>query len=390
VRDACGFAPYPRQYISYILKNESIVIDGYLNESAWIDVEWSSSFVDIMTNITPRFDTRMKMRWDNTYLYIGAQLEETQIWANLTQHDSVIFYDNDFEVFIDPDGDNHYYKEYEMNALNTNWELMLARPYLNQGPVLYFEMYPLMQTAVSISPDVPINQVNITYNYWQVEIAFPLADLAITNVPTTIHSHVSIPPNNGDRWRINFSRVEYHVINVNGTYWKNPEYNGIDPDNWVWSPQGVVNMHLPEMWGYLQFSTDPVNTTQYSYDPNWCARQALMNLYYAETAYNSQNNQSGIYYNDLEYLGLSQLLNLSCVVDTPDIQTTYHYFTGIIGSGQVREDRLLWFKQPSADYSPYFIGGAIGFGFGILLTIVNVLLLYYFMKSKKHNYEQLN
>ena len=30
----------------------------------------------------------------------------------------VIFHDNDFEVFVDADGSNHNYKEFEMNALN--------------------------------------------------------------------------------------------------------------------------------------------------------------------------------------------------------------------------------------------------------------------------------
>ena len=69
------------------------------------------------------------MLWDDTYLYVGALLEEPHVWATLTQHDSVIFHDNDFEVFIDPDGDNHEYCEIEINALNTEWDLFLNKPY---------------------------------------------------------------------------------------------------------------------------------------------------------------------------------------------------------------------------------------------------------------------
>jgi hypothetical protein len=37
-------------------------------------------------------------RWDATYLYVGAMLQETQVWANQTQENAVIFHDNDFEV----------------------------------------------------------------------------------------------------------------------------------------------------------------------------------------------------------------------------------------------------------------------------------------------------
>ena len=46
------------------------------------------------------------MLWDDTYFYVAAHLEEPHVWGTLTKHDTVIFQDNDFEIFIDPDGDN--------------------------------------------------------------------------------------------------------------------------------------------------------------------------------------------------------------------------------------------------------------------------------------------
>ena len=67
------------------------------------------------------------MVWDDKYLYFAAEIEEPHVWGTLTQHDSVIFRDNDFEVFIDPNGDTHEYYEFEMNALNTGWDLFLAQ-----------------------------------------------------------------------------------------------------------------------------------------------------------------------------------------------------------------------------------------------------------------------
>ena len=54
-----------------------------------------------------------------SYFYIAAELEEPDVWATLTQHDSVIFHDNDFEVFLNPTGDTRNYFEFEINALNT-------------------------------------------------------------------------------------------------------------------------------------------------------------------------------------------------------------------------------------------------------------------------------
>ena len=63
-------------------------------------------------------------------------MEEPDVWATLTERDSVIFHDNDFEVFIDPDGDTHAYYELEVNALGTAWDLILIKPYRDGGPAI--------------------------------------------------------------------------------------------------------------------------------------------------------------------------------------------------------------------------------------------------------------
>ena len=88
------------------------------------------------------------MLWDDTYLYVGALLEEPHVWGTLTKHDSVIFKDNDFEIFIDPDGDNHEYYEIEINALNTEWDLFLTKPYRDGGPAINEWEIPGLKTAV--------------------------------------------------------------------------------------------------------------------------------------------------------------------------------------------------------------------------------------------------
>ena len=47
----------------------------------------------------------MKMLWDARALYIAAELQEPDVRGSVRGRDSVVFHDNDFEVFIDPDGD---------------------------------------------------------------------------------------------------------------------------------------------------------------------------------------------------------------------------------------------------------------------------------------------
>ena len=115
-----------------------LAVDGKLDEPSWAAAPWSDAFVDIEGDSSPRprFRTRAKMLWDDEYFYVAAEMEEPDLWGTLTARDSVIFHDNDFEVFIDPDGDTHAYYELEVNALGTPWDLMLIKPYRDGGPAI--------------------------------------------------------------------------------------------------------------------------------------------------------------------------------------------------------------------------------------------------------------
>lgn len=63
-------------------------------------------------------------------------------------------------------------------------------------------------------------------------------------------------PAPGDEWRVNFSRVQWPLVIEDGGYRKEREpvdWSDHPEDNWVWSPQGQIDMHLPERWGVVRF-----------------------------------------------------------------------------------------------------------------------------------------
>lgn len=220
-----------------------IRIDGHLDDSAWQKAPWTPAFVDIEGDAKPkpRFRTRAKMLWDDQYFYIAAELEEPHVWATLTKHDSVIFHDNDFEVFLNPSGDTLNYFEFEINARNTGWDLFLPKPYKKQGKADNSWEMPGLRTAVQVQGT--LNNPRDQDRGWTLEIAFPWKDFA-SKAPVR-------RPNPGESWRVNFSRVEWQVEIRNGRYQKVP---GRKEDNWVWSPQGLIDMHVPEKWGYVTFT----------------------------------------------------------------------------------------------------------------------------------------
>jgi hypothetical protein len=230
-----------------------IHVDGRLNDAAWRQAAWTDNFVDIEGALkpAPRLQTRAKMLWDDNYFYVAAEMKEPDLWATLTQHDSVIFHDNDFEVFIDPNGDTLEYYEFEINALNTGWDLFLDKPYRLGGKARNSWEIPGLRTAVHM--DGTLNQPGDRDRGWSVEIAFPWTALAE-------YAHKATPPLDGDEWRVNFSRVEWRLEVVDGKYRK---VANTKEDNWVWSPQGVVNMHIPEHWGRVRFTSGAKNRIRY-------------------------------------------------------------------------------------------------------------------------------
>jgi hypothetical protein len=327
----------PRGYLCYRAKSP-VTMDGKLDEPAWQAVPWSEPFVDIEGDKKPRprHRTRMKMVWDDQNLYIAAQLDEPHVWATLTKHDSVIFHDNDFEVFIDPDGDSHLYAELELNALNTTWDLLLSRPYKDGGRAINAWEITGLRTAVWV--DGTLNDPRDVDRGWSIEIAWPWQSLFEL-------SYARVPPRDGDQWRINFSRVQWQHQIVEGKYRK---IKGKAEDNWVWSPQDVINMHRPERWGIVQFSTAAPGKAKLRPDPSAKTRYLLHRIYYAQLAHHKAR---GTWENKLSDLGLSGSLFKDFRLETTS--TSFEASALVEESGainrrwHIRSDARIWSEAPT-------------------------------------------
>ena len=271
---------HPRGYVAY-RATSSIAVDGRLTEPAWLSADWTGPFVDIEGAVRrpPAYLTRVKMTWDGSNFYIAALLAEPHLWATLKTHDSVIFHDNDFEVFIDPNGDNHEYYELEINALGTTWDLLLPKPYKDDGKAVNGWEIAGMKTADNL--DGTLNSPGDVDRGWTVEIALPWKALGeLARRPS--------PPRDGDQWRVNFSRVQWQLNATANGYEKVKDSK---EDNWVWSPQGVIDMHRPERWGYVQFASGPPGSTKFQPDNSFPAREILHTVYYAQRDFKKTNGR---------------------------------------------------------------------------------------------------
>lgn len=240
----------PKHYVVYQTTSE-VDIDGQNLEEDWGNAAYTTSFIDIEGEKKPKYNTQVKMLWDKKYLYVYAKLEEPHIWGDIKEHDAIIFRNNDFEVFIDPTDDTYNYTEIEVNALNATWDLRLNKSYRLQGHANDYYEIDGLKTAVHI--DGSLNDASDVDRYWAVEMAIPLEVLLQRKRKALKH------PKDGDCWRINFSRVQWEHDLKKGVYsLKKVDGKRLSEYNWVWSNQGVINMHLPERWGYLEFSENMV------------------------------------------------------------------------------------------------------------------------------------
>ncbi len=289
----------PKQYIVY-KTSTAPVIDGEIEEQAWDNALWTDYFVDIegSRKPNPAFSTRTKITWDDAHLYIAAELEEPHIWATLTKHDQIIYYDNDFEVFIDPENNGHDYYEIEVNAFNTILDLFLAKPYRVGGQAMLHWDAPGFRSAVKIKGTV--NNPQDKDEGWTVEMAIPFRSVSMGN-----HARI---PKEGTLWRINFSRVQWDVEIVDGNYVKMKDDAGkfLPEHNWVWSPQGLVNMHFPERWGYLYFSEFATADASraFTLPAEESQKQLLWLIYYKQKDYHQKHRR---YANSLSALGIEAL-----------------------------------------------------------------------------------
>jgi hypothetical protein len=314
----------------YVVQHTSqpLTLDGNLQESDWQKAPWTTDFVDIegSKKPLPTFQTRVKMLWNDSTLFVAATLQEPQIWATQTHHDDIIYKDNDFEIFIDPDNNAHQYFEVEVNAINKIFDLYLPKPYRDKGDALISWDVAGLRSGVAINGT--LNHPQDQDKSWTVEMAIPLKTLRM-GFPWQ-------PPAEGTLWRINFSRVEWDT-RVEGS--KNPKVQDaagkdLPEHNWVWSPQGVINMHYPERWGYLQF-TRQANTT-------WQMPQAELRKQYLWLVYYRQQEfrkKTGKYATTLAELKITPQVTAGKQANQLQLAATPYQFTTTItaaGSAAIR------------------------------------------------------
>jgi hypothetical protein len=248
---------------------EVVLVDGNLEKPVWRDAEKSRRFVDIVNGEQAFLDTKMAALWDEKALYIGFWIEEPAVRASFTERDSLVWFDNDVEVFFD--GEDCYY-EMEINAYGTVYEVFFvyqdAAKRGSRFDTPQFDLYsrdvdvlsgfqdvsrfrkhkrgrrwafmdwdfPGLSSAVNV--DGKINDPATIDKGWTVELAFPWEGFKI------LHPGKTWPPREGDTLRFQcfrFEALRYHGKTVS------------ESAGWALNEHGSYDSHIPENFAYLHF-----------------------------------------------------------------------------------------------------------------------------------------
>lgn len=304
----------PHQY-TILRTTDKMQIDGKDNEKAWSKAPWTKMFTDIVSGKEEgaSTNTRCKLLWDDDLLYLYAELDESDIWASVKEHDQAVFQDNAFEMFLDIEGTGYGYYEFQINAFGTVWDLFMPRPYRNGG--LALSSWDIKDLKKSISLNGTINNPNDTDKSWSVELAIPFKSVCM---------NVKQQPVIGTVWRMNFSRVEWDCDTTKGNYVRRRDSVSklSDAHYLVWSPQGIVDLHYPERWGYVQFS-DHLSSSSFLSEGEEDMKLILWKYYYLQKNF---KNRYGRYASSIEQLNNRYLEDSTFRDIDLKMETTEHQF----------------------------------------------------------------
>lgn len=271
-------------------------------------VPWSETFIDLRSEVYPKpyYVTKFKIRWDNERLYIGAYLEEKDIWAKFTTHDSKIFTENGFDLLLDVDGTLFNYKQVEINARGVAMDILMRKSYWDAAGEKVHDMKWDSGVKRAIYTEGTVNDSSDRDKYWSFEMSLPFTKLAENS------RRVQMYPDDNEVWFSQFARPQQQLrVNENGEYEKDPNATILW---WVWQPCYTLHGHLQDRWGQIQFKRSLSDRT-FKFE-RWHIYKALFDTLNAMKLYKALN---GYYTDVIEELDIPPYLMTRTCVDIPKL-----------------------------------------------------------------------
>lgn len=189
-------------------------IDGDLNDPAWRHAQLIDRFTLpwLQEEERPsRTATRARLLWDRSYLYFAADLEDRDLYADISEHDGPCWDNDVFELFFKPARDKTGYFELQVNPLNTHFDCFFANRDTEEFVEAVGKHLFRFESAVVLNGT--LDDRSDTDQGWIVEGRIPWSDF----LPAGGR------PNPGDEWTFALCRYDY------SREWDQPELSTCAP-----------------------------------------------------------------------------------------------------------------------------------------------------------------
>ena len=188
----------PAAKVLSIPRTEDFAVSGTGEASAWAKAAWEP--LHLRSADGHRYETRVKMLYSPTGLYVLMEAEDGEITASMDQDFLDLWNEDVFEFFLWPDERYSVYFEYEISPLG--FELPIIIPnfdgtFLGWRP-WHYEGQRKTQKATAVMGGPKRSGARVTG--WKAEVFVPYELLKPLQ---------NVPPHPGTRWRANFYRVDY-------------------------------------------------------------------------------------------------------------------------------------------------------------------------------------
>jgi uncharacterized repeat protein (TIGR03806 family) len=188
--------------------DSAIVLDGTADDAAWKHAQVIDSFrlPWLGKDDRPAKEaTRAKLLWDRDYLYFFAEMDDADLFADVTEHDGDTWKNDCFELFLRPSKQHSGYFEFEVSAANTKldaffpkWDFDALGKNIKTGE---------FQLETKVRLKGTLNKRDDTDTGWSVEGRIPWTDLL----------RAGGRPEPGEEWTFALCRCDYDKA------WKEPE-----------------------------------------------------------------------------------------------------------------------------------------------------------------------
>jgi len=222
----------PRPVFECHFTEKPIVIDGKIDDEAWQQAPVIDSFAMpwVKDAPRPRKGTRARVLWDRENLYVAADMDDTDLYADIEEHDGNTWENDVFEVFLKPSADKPAYYEFHVTAANTIFDIFLPR----RGHVDRFKRDGEFDIESAVSLRGTLDTWNDKDQGWSAEMRIPWTSLMRTGGR----------PEPDAEWRFALCRYDFDVEH------EQPELSTI-------APLSRLSFHLHEDYATLRFVPPP-------------------------------------------------------------------------------------------------------------------------------------